>query len=289
MVLTFSGAPITTVPEEPKVIKEPEGLALEEPLEVEEIIEETIEVKKVDFRKLRDTARLTVVTSGKPKYKVEESLDGKTITLDIKDAFIADELKATLDAMELRTPVATISSFQASLDPEMDVRILVRLREKAIYNVTGDEKTINVDFPLKVKVAKNTTPMAPPEPLEMAVKEEGREELITPKKYTGRRIDLDVVDADIGDILKLLAEVSNLNIVASDDVRGKITLRLMNVPWDQAFDFILKSKGLDKVQEGNIVRVEPTAKLAKERQEALAAKKAEEKLEDLESPPIPLL
>jgi type IV pilus assembly protein PilQ len=241
-------------------------------------------VEKVDFRKFEDVARLTVVTSGRPSYEVKESLDGKTITLDLKDAFIPEELKATLDATELRTPVATISSFQASIDPEMDVRILVRLRDKAIYNVSDEENTINVEFPLKVAVAKNTTPMAQPEPapeIEKAVEE--AEELFAPKKYTGRRIDLDMVDVEIRDILKLLAEVSELNIVATDDVKGKMTLRLKNVPWDQAFDLILKSKGLDKVQEGNIVRVAPAAKLARERQEFLAAKKAEEKLEDLET------
>jgi type IV pilus assembly protein PilQ len=275
MLVAFGVAPVIPVPEEPEVLEEPvEALG----------VEETVEVKKVDFRKFEDVARLTVVTSGEPSYEVRESLDGKTITLDLKDAFIPEELKATLDATELRTPVATISSFQASLDPEMDVRILVRLRDKAIYNVRDEENTINVDFLLKVAVAENTTPMAPPEPapaVEKVVEE--AEELFAPKKYTGRRIDLDMVDVEIRDILKLLAEVSELNIVATDEVKGKMTLRLKNVPWDQAFDLILKSKGLDKVQEGNIVRVAPTVKLARERQELLAAKKAEEKLEDLET------
>jgi hypothetical protein len=127
MLVAFGVAPVIPVPEEPEVLEEP----------VEAFgVEETIGVEKVDFRKFEDVARLTVVTSGRPSYEVKESLDGKTITLDLKDAFIPEELKATLDATELRTPVATISSFQASIDPEMDVRILVRLRDKAIYNVT---------------------------------------------------------------------------------------------------------------------------------------------------------
>ncbi len=280
LILTFSTGPVAALPEEPEVF--------EEPAEVPELefaeAEETVEVEKVDFRKLNDTARLTVVTSGKPTYKLRESMDGKTLTLDLEDAIIPEELKATLDARELSTPVATISSFQASVAPTKDVRILVKLKEEAPYNVTEEESTINVDFPIKEVAAVNAEAITTAEELiEKAVEEIEAEEVIRTKKYVGKRIDLDMVDADIRDVLKLLAEVSDLNIVASDDVKGKVTLRLKNVPWDQAFDLILKTKALDRIQEGNIVRVAPAVTLAKERQAFLAAKKAEEKLEDLQT------
>lgn len=280
LLLAFGSAPLAALPEEPEVVEEPVEA---EPEVVEESVEaefaEANEVEKVDFRKLDGTARLTVETSDKPDYELKESMDGKTITLDINDALIAEELKATLDATELGTPVATISSFQASVAPEKDVRILVKLSEEAPYNVTEDERSISVDFPLLAAVAEDSEAMVAAELIEEAAAEEA----LPAKKYVGRRIDLDMVDADIRDVLKLLAEVSDLNIVASDDVKGQVTLRLKNVPWDQAFDLILKTKALDRVQEGNIVRVAPASKLAKERQEFLAAKKAEEKLEDLQT------
>jgi type IV pilus assembly protein PilQ len=100
-------------------------------------------------------------------------------------------------------------------------------------------------------------------------------------KYTGRLISLDLQDTGIDNALRIIAEVSNLNIIASGDVNGKITLRLIDVPWDQALDVILKTNGLDKVQEGNVVRIAPVEKLRAERESLKQAKQAEEELEPL--------
>ncbi|MCB0325652.1 MAG: type IV pilus secretin PilQ [Bdellovibrionales bacterium] len=101
------------------------------------------------------------------------------------------------------------------------------------------------------------------------------------KVYTGRLISLDLQDTDIDNALRIIAEVSNLNIIASDDVVGKVTLRLIDVPWDQALDVILKTNGLDQVTEGNVIRIAPVEKLRAEREALLEAKRAAENLEDL--------
>jgi len=101
------------------------------------------------------------------------------------------------------------------------------------------------------------------------------------KTYTGRLISLDLQDTDIDNALRIIAEVSNLNIIASDDVTGKVTLRLIDVPWDQALDVILKTNGLDQVTEGNVIRIAPIDKLRQEREALQAAKKAKEMLEEL--------
>jgi len=85
-----------------------------------------------------------------------------------------------------------------------------------------------------------------------------------------------------------VAEISNLNIIAGDDVKGKMSLRLVDVPWDQAFDIILKTNGLGKVQEGNVVRIMPVSKIKQENEELLASRKAKEKLEDLEIKLLPV-
>src|SRR6185295_493351 len=82
--------------------------------------------------------------------------------------------------------------------------------------------------------------------------------------YTGRRIDLDFKDADIHNILRLLADVGQVNIVTSDDVKGQVTIRMRDVPWDQALDVILKAKGLGMQREGNLIRVAPATVLEKE-------------------------
>lgn len=100
-------------------------------------------------------------------------------------------------------------------------------------------------------------------------------------QYTGRLISLDLQDTDIDNALRIIAEVSNLNIIASDDVTGKVTLRLIDVPWDQALDVILKTNGLDMVREGNVVRIAPVEKLRAEREALKQAKQAEEELEPL--------
>ncbi|HEY8368345.1 MAG TPA: type IV pilus secretin PilQ [Thermodesulfobacteriota bacterium] len=108
------------------------------------------------------------------------------------------------------------------------------------------------------------------------------------KRYTGRRISLDFKDADIENILRLIAEISNLNIVTGDDVKGKLSLRLINVPWDQALDIVLESQGLGMVRTGNVIRIAPAAKLKAEDEAALAAKAAKQKLEDLTLEIIPV-
>jgi type IV pilus assembly protein PilQ len=99
--------------------------------------------------------------------------------------------------------------------------------------------------------------------------------------YTGRLISLDLQDADIDSALRIIAEVSNLNIVAGDGVTGKVTLKLVDVPWDQALDVILKNHGLDKVLEGNVLRVAAVDKLKQERELFKQARVAEEELEPL--------
>jgi type IV pilus assembly protein PilQ len=100
-------------------------------------------------------------------------------------------------------------------------------------------------------------------------------------RYKGRRISLDLKDADIQNVLRLLADVSKLNIVAADDVKGRVTIKLRNVPWDQALDIILRAKGLDKTRNGNIIRVAPVEVLRKEEELRIERAKARVELEPL--------
>src|SRR5699024_9391190 len=92
---------------------------------------------------------------------------------------------------------------------------------------------------------------------------------VGPRRYSGKRIDLDFKDASIHNVLRLLAEVGSVNIVVSDAVQGSVTVRMRNVPWDQALDVILQSKGLGMVRKGNIIRVAPIEQLEREREAAI--------------------
>lgn len=100
-------------------------------------------------------------------------------------------------------------------------------------------------------------------------------------EYTNRRIFLDFRDADMRNVLKLIAEVGELNIVISDEVKGRVTIILVDVPWDQALEVILQSQSLDMVKIGNVARIAPLEKLRKENETQLASKRAKEKMEDL--------
>jgi type IV pilus assembly protein PilQ len=131
----------------------------------------------------------------------------------------------------------------------------------------------------------------PPTPKAKKVKVEEEKKVFegTPQKvYTGRKLSLDFKDADIKNILRLIAEVSNLNIIVADEVTGKITMRLVDVPWDQALDIILQSKHLDKRQVGNVVRIAPVEALRKEDQAKLEEQKAKERLEPMVNELIPV-
>jgi type IV pilus assembly protein PilQ len=106
--------------------------------------------------------------------------------------------------------------------------------------------------------------------------------------YTGRRIDLDLKDADIHNVLRLLADVGRVNIVTADNVTGQVSIRMRNVPWDQALDVVLQSKSLGMVRQGNMIRVAPLAELEKEREMAIARRKQEMQLAPLETRLIPV-
>lgn len=228
-------------------------------------------VEDVDFRRTGDKGRLSITMSAKADHSIQESQDGKTVIIDIKGANIPERLTRTLDATKLKTAVAAISSYNES----DGARVMVKLVEKTPFEVTTINGTINIEFAAQ---------MAPEASAKMLVAPAAEAK----KEYVGKRIDLDMVDANIADVLRLLAEVSNLNIIASDDVKGQISIRLKDVPWDQAFEIILKSKDLGSVREGNVVRVAPATKLRQEREAALASMKAQEKLEPTDIRFIPI-
>jgi hypothetical protein len=95
-------------------------------------------------------------------------------------------------------------------------------------------------------------------------------------QYTGKRISLNLVDADIKQLFRLFHDVSGLNFVLDPTVDGRVTVVLDNVPWDQALDLVLKNNGLDKVLENNVIRIAPTQKLAQEAAQRKALKEAKE-------------
>ena len=106
--------------------------------------------------------------------------------------------------------------------------------------------------------------------------------------FSGRRIDLDLKDADIHNVLRLIGDVSRRNIIVGDDVGGTVTIRLRNVPWDQALAVILQSKKLGMVEQGNLMRIAPLDTLQAEREQEIARRKMEVELAPIETRLIPV-
>ena len=107
------------------------------------------------------------------------------------------------------------------------------------------------------------------------------EETLFEQKYVGEKISIDFQDAELTHVFRLIADISGYNMIVSPDVKGKFSMRLIDVPWDQALDVILRNYTLSKTLEGNIIRIAPTSVLAKEEEEIARAKESQEKAGDL--------
>lgn len=279
---------------------------------------------EIDFKQMDDKSRIVSVFTEEPKFE-SRMISKNTIAVDIKNAFVPKHLQRGLDTSEFDSAVTYISMKNVKVGKSSDVRILIRLREEMPFETTQEGKTLFIDIarPKRVEAKKETGPsveakgaeikteeekpipelkkaekgLPPPEekpvsplPVAKRVEEEKRaaEEGLPGKVYTGRKLSLDFKDADIKNILRLIAEVSNLNIIAGDDVTGKLTMRLVDVPWDQALDVILQARSLGMTRVGNVIRVAPLDTLKREVQTELEAKRAKERLEDLVTELIPV-
>jgi type IV pilus assembly protein PilQ len=195
--------------------------------------------------------------------------------------------------------------------PEKKVRIVLDLDRPMDFTSAADGNRLNIALltaaaapeqaapapapaPEREVAAAPVAPPVPPARKERAAApaEESLAEsvdMITEApRYTGRKISLDFQDADLVNILRLFAEMANFNMILSPDVRGKVTVRMVNVPWDQAMDIILKMNGLGYTKEDNILRIASLAALARESDDLAKAKEAKKKAEDLITRIIPV-
>jgi type IV pilus assembly protein PilQ len=173
------------------------------------------------------------------------------------------------------------------------VRLVIDLKEKTNFDVTASGDSVVIALQRTDKEIPALPEAQMPSEVEheeaaVETKEIKEPEALVPGEYTGKKISLDFQDADIVPIFRLLADISGYNIVVSPEVKGKLTMKLNNVPWDQALDLILKTFSLGKSIEGNIIRIAPYTVFAKESEEAAKAKEAGIKAEPLETKIFPI-
>jgi len=256
----------------------------------------------LDFEKSPNSSgKVLLNLQGKPNYSLKQS--GPTeYVLTLRNSVAQDETMNPLIAQPGKvTGLRVVRATQKGSDVEVRMFVDAGTDLKATKTGSGISITASNTIPgmqsdaraqlAPDATAKDAAPATTGEKEEVKVVEASDEtarrnptgisSVDGYKNYTGRLISLDLQETDIDNALRIIAEVSNLNIIASDDVTGKVTLRLIDVPWDQALDVILKTNGLDQVTEGNVIRIAPVDKLRQEREALREAKKAAENLEDL--------
>lgn len=206
-------------------------------------------IASVDFRRGENNEGRLVVELSNPNINIDSRVEGKKIRLSFIDTELPENLHLNYDVSDFATPV---KSFKATQD-----------NRGALLEVvpTGD-----YDY-LAYQTDKTYV---------LTVKPMSKEDIEAKKKefaFVGDKLSLNFQDIDVRAVLQLIADFTDLNLVASDTVGGKITLRLQNVPWDQALDLILKTKGLDKRVEGNVLMVAPAAEIARREQQQIQSNK----------------
>ena len=218
-------------------------------------------ISSVDFRRTRDGGGRVVVSLSDPSTPVDIRQEGGRVVAVFKDTGLPAELMRRLDVMDFATPVTTVDTLRTNLDTRIVISADGKYEQLAYQ--TDNEFTIEINPVTEDAEASSL--------------------FSETKEYEGQRLTLNFQDIETRAVLQLLAETSGRNIVVSDTVQGNVTLRLRNVPWDQALDIVMTTKGLDMRQNGNVIIVAPAEEIAARETADLEARQAITQLEPLYS------
>jgi type IV pilus assembly protein PilQ len=209
-------------------------------------------IRTIDFRRGSDGTGRVIVQLTDPRTPVNVRQEGNQVVVDFAGTAMPKNLMRRYDVMDFATPVQTVDAVRV----EGSSRLVISAQgdfEQLAYQ-SDSQYTIEIKPSLKRTAAEEK------------------------KEYTGERLTLNFQDIDVRSVLQLLADTSGQNIVVSDSVSGNLTLRLQNVPWDQALDIVLRTKGLDKRRQDNVIIIGPTEELASREKAELAAHKEVQEL-----------
>jgi type IV pilus assembly protein PilQ len=213
----------------------------------------------VDFRRDAQGAGLIKLDLSDPAVNIDINKTGSKIRLEFYQTELPDHLDRRLDVVDFATPVTAIDTMQQGSTT------VVTIEAEGQYDYLAYQA--DKQYIVSVK------------PLTAAEVELHNKKF----DFTGDRLSLNFQDIEVRSVLQLIADFTSLNLVASDTVTGSITLRLDKVPWDQALEIVLKAKGLDKRQEGNVLMVAPAAEIAEQERLQVEANKQLQELAPLET------
>jgi type IV pilus assembly protein PilQ len=221
-------------------------------------------VENVDFMRGEDGQSQIIVSMNRAGANVAVSASGGKLSADVFNADLPGHLDQRLNVVDFATPVQLIDTSQSGNGVHMEIAVNGPFEHQ--YYQSGTDVIIEVMERQQV-VQANTDNV----------------ELYAEKTYSGSRVTFTFQDIPVRSVLSLIADVAELNIVVADNVTGNITLRLTNVPWDQALDIVLDARNLDKRSNGNVIWIAPTADIANREQELLQAIQDRQELEPLQT------
>ncbi|HEY0334593.1 MAG TPA: type IV pilus secretin PilQ family protein [Stenotrophomonas sp.] len=233
------------------------------------VVPATIAVSKIDFKRGEDGAGRLILQFDGQGASPDLRTQGSNVVVDVGNAKLPAELQRPLNVTDFATPVQRIDAKPSGGGAQL-VLTTTGPFESLAYQ-TGNEYVVEIS-PRKGVPAMGAVSASTVSQAATAVSKRG---------FSGRPVTFNFQDVPVRTVLQLIAEESNLNVVASDTVQGNVTLRLVNVPWDQALDIVLRAKGLDKRRDGSVIWVGPQSELAKFEQEKEDARIAIENREDL--------
>ncbi|TDU28194.1 type IV pilus assembly protein PilQ [Panacagrimonas perspica] len=217
-------------------------------------------ITAVDFRRGDKGEGRVVVTLSDPATAVDVVEEGGKIVAKFKNAAVPDALVRRLDVLDFATPVKFIDSTRVGINAEISVTPIAGGDFEQVAYQSGNLFTIEL------------------QPLSQEKLDERK---LREPEYTGEKISLSFQSVDIRSLLQIIADVAGTNMVVSDAVSGEIAIRLQNVPWDQALDIILRTKGLGLRQQGNVMLVAPLTEIAERDKIELEAQKQRTELAPL--------
>ncbi|HHW4681458.1 MAG TPA: type IV pilus secretin PilQ [Xylella taiwanensis] len=237
---------------------------------VAKVANPSLSISKIDFKRGDDGAGRLILQFDGQGASPDLRTQGSTVLVDLGTAVLPAALQQQINVVDFATPVQRIDAKPMGKGAQLVLSTKGSFESLAYQ--TGNEYVVEI-VPRKGEAAMGAA-ITPESVSKSAAK-------IAAQGYSGRPVTFNFQDVPVRTVLQLIADESNLNIVAADTVQGNVTLRLINVPWDQALDIVLRAKGLDKRRDDKVIWVAPQQELAKYEQEKEDARIAIENREGL--------